>query len=180
MIRGSVKAMSSGDVVVLVHTVMPPATAFAAVTVRAGGSTPAEQVPVYAFDAAADEYMDFYCTLTGYAGGGLTFTLATLAATATTGGALLALALRRLTENTEDVDTAHTYDYNEIRVVCASAAGAVVYDTIPFTDGADMDSVATGESFILRVRRRGTNATAGTGDDMAGDLQVLGFTGRET
>jgi hypothetical protein len=172
--------MSSGDVVVQVHTIMPPATSGAAFTTRTGGSSPAEQVPCYAFDAAADEYLDFYCSLVGYAGGGLTFTLKSMSATATTGGALIALAIRRVADDVEDVDTAHTYDYNEVRVPVASVAGEFTYDTITFTNGVDMDSLATNEDFILRMRRRGSDNTAGTGDDMAGDLQVIGIIGRES
>lgn len=172
--------MASGQTVVLIHSIMPPATSGAAFTVRAGGSSPAEQVPVYAFDAATDEYLDFYCTLVGYAGGGLTFTIASMAATATTGGALVALAIRRIQDDAEDVDTAQTYDYNEVRVPCASASGEYSYDTITFTNGADMDNLANGEDFILRMRRRGSDSTASTGDDMAGDLQILSCVGRET
>ena len=172
--------MASGAVVVLVHSIMPPATSGAAFTVRVGGSSPAEQVPVYAFDAAADEYLDFYCTLVGYAGGGLTFTLTSMAATATTGGALVALAIRRIQDDAEDVDTAQTYDYNEVRIPCASASGEYSYDTITFTNGADMDNLANGDDFILRLRRRGSDSTASTGDDMAGDWQVVSVRGLES
>ena len=113
-------------------------------------------------------------------GGGLTFRLTSLAATATTGGALIALAIRRLADDAEDVDTAQTYDYNEVRIPAPSASGELTYDTITFTNGADMDNLATGDDFILRMRRRGTDNTATTGDDMAGDLQVLALTGFET
>ena len=172
--------MASGQVCVLINSIMPPATSGAAFGARAGGSTPAEQVPYYAFDATADEYLDFYCTLTGYAGGGLTFRLTSMAATATTGGALMALAIRRLADDAEDVDVSQTYDYNEVRIPCASASGELTYDTITFTNGADMDNLATGDDFILRLRRRGTDNTATTGDDMAGDLQLLGLIGLET
>lgn len=172
--------MASGSVVVLVHSVMPPATSGAAFTARTGGSSPAEQVPCYAFDAAADEYLDFYCTLVGYAGGGLTFTLTSMAATATTGGALVALAIRRIQDDAEDVDTAQTYDYNEVRIPCASASGEYSYDTITFNSGTDMDSLVNGEDFIVRLRRRGSDNTASTGDDQAGDWQLISLVGRET
>jgi hypothetical protein len=172
--------MASGDLCVLVHTIMPPVTSAAAFGVRVGGSTPAEQVPYYAFDASADEYLDFYCTLRGYGGGGLTFHLTSMAATATTGGALVALAIRRLADDAEDVDTAQTYDYNEVRIPCASVAGELTYDTITFTSGADMDNLVNNENFILRMRRRGTDNTPTTGDDLAGDWQFLDLIGLET
>jgi hypothetical protein len=147
---------------------MPPATAGATFGVRTGGSSPAEQVPYYAFDAATDQYLDFYCSLVKYAGGGLTFRIRSLADTATTGGALVALAIRRVADDVEDLDTAQTYDYNEIRIPAPSAAGELTYDTITFTAGADMDTLANEEDFILRMRRRGSDNTASTGDDMAG------------
>ena len=43
-----------------------------------------------------------------------------------------------------------------------------------------MDNVVDGDDFILRLRRRGTDNTAGTGDDMAGDFQAYGLSGFET
>ena len=172
--------MASGQVVVLVNEIMPPATVAAAFGTRVGGSTPAEQVPYWAFDAAADEYLDFYCRLQGYAGGGLTFTLTWMAATATTGGVLWALGIRRSADDAEDLDTSQTYDYNEVRDVAASVSGENSYFNITFTSGADMDSLADGEDFILRLRRRGSDNTSTTGDDMAGDAQFMALVGKET
>jgi hypothetical protein len=167
--------------VVQVNAIMPPSTAFATYGVRLGGSTPAEQVPYYSFDAAADNYLDYYCRLAGYAGTtGLTFSLTWMAATATTGGVLWALAIRRIGDDIEDLDTAQTYDYNEIRDVCASASGELSYCTITFTNGVDMDSLANNEAFILRLRRRGSDNTATTGDDMAGAAQLVDILGSET
>jgi hypothetical protein len=167
-------------VVVQVNAITPPATVFAAYGVRVGGSTPAEQVPYYSFDAAADNYLDYYCRLVGYGGGGLTFSLTWMAATATTGGVLWALAIRRIGDDIEDLDTAQTYDYNEIRDVCASASGELSYCTITFTSGVDMDSLVNNETFILRLRRRGSDNTATTGDDMAGAAQLFDVIGTET
>jgi hypothetical protein len=172
--------MASGDVVVQLHTIMPPAISGATFGVRTGGSTPAEQVPYYAFDAASDQYLDFYCSLEKYGGGGLTFRVRSLADTATTGGALVALAIRRVGDDIEDVDTAQTYDYNEVRIPAPSAAGEYTYDTITFTNGADMDNLTNAEEFILRLRRRGSDNTAGTGDDMAGFWCWLSLIGLET
>lgn len=175
--------MASGDVVVLIHEVMPPATVFAVFGTRAGASTPAEQLPIWSFDAAADRYLDFYCSLQGYAGGGLTFTAPWMAATATTGGVLWALAIRRIADDAEDLDVSQTYDYNEVRDVAASVSGEISTFTITFiNNGTDMDNLVNGEWFILRLRRRGSDNTASTGDDMAGNAQLLagGLVGKET
>lgn len=172
--------MATGDQCVVINAISPPATVAALYGVRTGGSTPAEQVPYYGFDAAADWYLDFYCTLIGYGGGGLTFTGKWMAATATTGGVLWALAIRRIQDDTEDLDTAHTYDYNEVRDVCASASGETSQFTITFTSGADMDNLANNEDFVLRLRRRGSDNTASTGDDMAGMAQLTSLIGTES
>ena len=65
--------MASGQSVVQVLDVQIPAANGAALTARAGGSTPAERLIIYALDAAAIEYIDFKCLLLpNYGGGGLT------------------------------------------------------------------------------------------------------------
>lgn len=159
-----------------IHEVMPPATLFAALTTRAGGSTPAEQTLCWAFDAATIEYLDFLCMLRGYGGGGLTFTLPFMAASATTGVCRWGVAIRAIVDDAEDLDASHTYDYNDVDDTTASATGEVSYPTVTFTDGADMDSWTNGQMAIVRVRRNASHAN----DTMTGDSQLLGLEGRET
>jgi len=168
--------MASGDLVVQVLEVMQPATLAAEWSVRAGGSTPAERLALWAFDGTTAEYMDFKCKLRGYAGGGLTLALEWMGATAITGSTRWEAAIRRLDDDVEDIDAAHTYDFNGVTDVVASASGELSYPTITFTNGADMDSLANGEEFILRWRRDPANAE----DTMVGDAQLIGFDGRET
>ena len=162
--------MASGDAVVQVLAVMPPGTTAATLDVRPGGSTPAENVIVYDFDAASDEYMDFLCKLEGYAGGGLTFTIPWSASSATTGQVRWEIAIRRINDDAEDIDAAHTYDYNGASDTCASASGELSYPTITFTDGTDMDSWAEGELAIVRVHRDYDHAD----DAMTGDAELWG------
>lgn len=154
--------MASGDPVVEVIAAMPPAANFAAIGARAGGSTPAENYLGYLFDAAVNEHVDFLCRLSGYAGGGLTFTLPWLAVSATTGVVRWGIAIRRL-DTAEDVDVAHTYDFNEVDSSAPATNGQTVYPTITFTDGVDMDNWANGELAIVRVRRNAAGSTM-TGD----------------
>lgn len=162
--------MASGDAVVQVLDVMPTATVAATIDVRPGGSTPAENVLVYDFDDTTLEYMDFKCKLEGYSGGGLTFTVVWSATSATTGNCIWRIAIRRVQDDAEDIDTAHTYDYNSVTDAAPTASGEIVYPTITFTDGADMDSWAEGEIAIVRVNR---NASDG-GDTMTGDAELWG------
>lgn len=168
--------MATGEPVVSVKAIYPPATLFAFIARRAGGSTPVEGVNVWQFDATTIWYLDFLCTLRGYGGGGLTFTLPWMAATATTGVTRWGLAVRRLLAGTDDIDASHTYDYNVLDATAPGTSGFTLYSEIAFTNGADMDSWADGESAIVRVRREASHAN----DSMAGFAQLLHLVGRET
>lgn len=168
--------MASGNPVVEILEVLTPASSGAELTVRAGGSTPAERVTVHAFDAASIEYLDFKCLLRGYGGGGLTFTLPWSAASATSNAVRWGIAIRRFQDDAEDLDASHTYDFNSTDDTAASASGELSMPTITFTDGADMDSWADGEVAIVRVRREANHAN----DTMTGDAELWGLVGKET
>ena len=168
--------MASNAPVVQVIRDMPTGTLFAPLLLRAGGSTPIEGVTYWSFDAATIWYLDFLCLLRGYSGGGLTFTLPWMAASATTGVTRWGIAIRRLQDDAEDVDTSQTYDYNDADDTTADVSGELSYATITFTDGADMDSWANGEYAIVRVRRNASHAN----DTMAGNSQLLDISAIET
>lgn len=169
--------MAINDPVVQILEVMPPQATSAAPDVRAGGSTPAEGVQVWDYDATTIEYTDFKCKLHGYDGGGLTFTLPWSATTATSGETGFEIGIRRMNDDAEDIDAAHTYAFNVISGgdTAPSLSGELSYPTITFTDGPDMDSWADEELAIVRVRRN----TAAP-DDMAGDAELWGLFGKET
>jgi hypothetical protein len=168
--------MASGDLVINVKQIMPPATSYATMDIRPGGSTPAENNPVYDFDASASEYLDFLCLLDGYDGGGLTITLPWSASSATTGDVRWEAAIRRYNYDGEDVDPSHSYDFNGVTDTAPGTSGHITNPTITFTDGADMDSWADGELAIVRVYRDHDHAD----DDMAGDAELWGIVGKET
>lgn len=157
---------------------IPPATSYAQQDAIAGTSTPAESIPVLAFDSAASEHIDFRGKLPQhYAGGGLTLVLCYSAGT-TTGGVRWEAGFRAFEDDAEDLDTtAHTYDTNGVSdTTLPSAVGEVNYVNITFTDGADMDSVGAGDEFILRVYRDHDHAD----DTAASDLFLHGCEIRET
>lgn len=161
--------MASGNIVGQIGDIVQPTTAFATFDTRTGASTPTENVPLYDFDDSTAEYLDIYCRLESYAGGGLTITLDWSATTATSGDVIWGAAIRRIADDAEDMDVAHTYDFNDASAdTAASASGERSRASITFTNGADMDSLADGETFILRIRR---NAAAG-GDTMTGDAEL--------
>jgi hypothetical protein len=168
--------MASGDSVVQVIREMPPDATVATLDTRGGGSTPGEVVVVRDFDASTQEYLDFLCKLEGYSGGGLTFTLPWSASTATANGVVWGVAIRRVQDDAEDIDTSHTYDYNKVTDTAPTVSGEISYPTVTFTDGADMDSWAEGEVGIIRVSR----FTGDGGDDMTGDAELWAIFGLET
>ena len=165
--------MASGDIVGIIGEIVQPATSYATFDVRAGGSTPAEAVPVYDYDDTSAEYLDLYCRLEGYDGGGLTVTLDWSATSATSGAVVWGAAVRRIADDAEDVDSSHSYDFNDASAdTAASASGERSRATITFTDGADMDSLADGEAFVLRIRRDPTNGS----DNLTGDAELWHWT----
>jgi hypothetical protein len=156
--------MASGNTLLVLtplSTSGPGGTTTAQLDWIVGASTPAESIPVLAFDTTTVEYADFHSVLPAtYAGGGLTLTFVHGAGT-TTGGVAYEAAFRRLESNAEDLDTtAFTYDYNTAAIATLpSAVGNVLYSTLAFTSGVDMDGLLATEAFILRVRRATANAT---------------------
>lgn len=169
--------MASGDAVVQVLYIMPPAANAARPSFRAGGSTPAERFPTWLFSPSAIEYLDFLCQLRGYDGGGLTFSQR-LTTVATSGNVIMGGAIRRINASSEDIDTSQTYDYNDVTATAVpGTSGQVLFLSNTFTNGADMDSLADGEMFVYRVRRNATDA----GDTVnSNDMELLGWDGRET
>lgn len=142
---------------------VPTATVGAPLNVLTGASTPNGQFPYYEFVNGSVTYRDFLCRLVGYNGGGLTLSgqvLRTSAGAAAT--YVLEAAIRRLNSGAEDLGASHTYDFNAVTVTIPAGppnAGIPMAVTITFTDGADMDSLANNEFFMLRVRRNGGTAT---------------------
>lgn len=169
--------MASGSTLLVgidAQSVIPPATTYAEQTEIAGTSTPAERLPVLAFDDSTVEYADWRLTLPrSYAGGGITLRICWSGA-ATTNNVAWGAAIRRIQDDAEDLDTtAHTYDFNTTADLSPpSAIGEVSYDDLAFTDGADMDSLAAGESFVLRVRRPASAGTKMTGDAYLHSIEI--------
>lgn len=177
-VDGTPSVRMANKVVGILRRITQPATTMAVEGNRAGGSTPAENHPVWKFDPTTDEYLDFHYTLSPlYNGGGLTIRLGWSATTATSGNVIWRAAVKAIPDDTEDMDVAHTYDYNSVTAATASASGEVVYDEITFTDGADMDSLAAGEDFVLRVSR---NASSASDTMTTSDAELCSIVIRET
>lgn len=169
--------MASGNPVVEFLKELPTATVYATDDIRAGGSTPAESLELADFDAGTIEYRDYLCRLSeDYDSGGLTFQIGWGASSATSGVCRWGIAIRAIPDDAEDIDGSHTYDFNDADCTAAGAAGRFVYDSITFTDGADMDSWAAGQLAIVRLRRNASHVN----DTMTGDAELASLHGRET
>ena len=164
--------MASGDTLVVftpLHN-QPPSTAAATIDLR-------NQHPVLDFDAATDEDAIFGSVLPrNYSGGGLTITLIWMASTAITGAVVWNTAIERHQDDVDDLDADSFAAASAVTATTASASGESAYDTTTHTSGAQMDSLAAGESFRLKVTRDANNVA----DDMAGDAELLRVEIRET
>lgn len=154
----------------------PPAASYATLDVR-------NVHPVLDFDAAIDESAVFRGIMPRhYAGGGVTVRLIWAATSATSGTCRWSVAFERLADadtQTDDLDT-DSFATAQTTGVSPPAgnAGQLQYTDIAFTDGAQMDSIAVGEMFRLKIMRD-ADGTSGT-DDMAGDAELVMVEIRET
>jgi hypothetical protein len=169
--------MASGDAVVQILQIMPPSSIYATFDIRAGGSAPAENIPVWDFDASTSEYLDMLCKLEGYGGSGVTFTAPWSASTATTGTVRWEVGIRRVQDDAEDIDGSHSYSFLGVSDTVATASGELSYPTIalPSTSAA-LDSWAEGEIGVVRIYRSSTNSA----DTMSGDAELWTLLGLET
>jgi hypothetical protein len=172
--------MATGDLLITLDAqqAIPPATLAAALDTIAGGSTPAEVYPVVAYDDTIQEYMDFVCDMPpNYSGGGITLRIKHGASDVASDVVEWQAAFRRIADDAEDLDTSQTYDFNTVVATVPSAVGEVAYDVITFTSGADMDNVAVGDRFGLRVTR---DPTPSSGTNATGDAYLHSIEVKET
>ena len=148
----------------------PPASAFATFDTR-------NSIPVLNFDDTTDESAVFggFLPLT-YAGGGLTTTLVWLASTATAGAVIWGGAIEAWVDDTTDLDTDSFATIVTVTSTGASVAGEPQYVNINFTNGAQMDSLAAGEGFRIKITRDANDAD----DTLVGDAQLVRVVLKET
>lgn len=152
--------MASGDTLLILtpHSFILPATNPAAYSSRNGH-------PCLAYDdttnedAIASELMPQH-----YAGGGVTVYIHYSMASATTNDIDWDVAFERIGDQQLDIDsdsfaTAQSVDNTTV----PGTAGNVDVVSIAFTDGAQMDSIAVGEAFRMKLTRDAASDTA-TGD----------------
>lgn len=132
--------------------------------------------PVIDFDAATNENAVFTAVMPQhYGGGGVTVYLHFSMATATTGDIDWDVEFERIGDQQLDIDADSFAAPNSVdNTAVPATSGLVDVVSVAFTDGADMDSVAAGELFRLRVTRDAASDTA------AGDAELHAVELRET
>jgi hypothetical protein len=147
----------------------PPAANFATLDTRNGH-------PVLDFDADANESAVFSGVMPQhYAGGGVTVYLHYAMSSAEANDVDLDVAFERIGDQQQDIDADDFAAVNSVdNTTVPGNSGDVDIVDVAFTDGADMDSVAAGEGYRLKVTRDAVSDTA------AGDLELLFVEMRET
>ena len=166
--------MASGDTLCYFTPAMAelPSSNYATFDTRNG-------VLVLDFDASTDESAQFPGFMPRhYDGGGLTVTIGWMATSATTNDCIWNVAFKSVSDDADDLDSKAFAAVNAVTATCASASGEVDYATVTFTDGADMDSVAAGEYFRLKVLRDADGTTST--DNMTGDMELVFIEIKET
>jgi len=164
--------MASGNTLLTLSAMdsTPPASSYATMDVR-------NAHPVLDFDAAADESALFECVLPRlYAGGGLTVYIHWAATSATSGDVIWGVAIERIGEGQQDLDADGFATANTVTATASGTSGNIDIASVAFTAGAQMDSIAVGEAFRLKLYRDADAA----GDTMAGDAEVMAIEIKET
>lgn len=150
----------------------PPSNNFATSDTRNG-------ISIRDFDDTIDESLEFGDDMPEhYSGGGITVIVKWMATSATSGTISLDVAFKSIGDNADDVDTKAFAAANNANPTAPGTSGFVRYTTITFTDGADMDSIAAGEYFRMKVTRDADGTTST--DNMAGDMELVSITIKET
>jgi hypothetical protein len=132
--------------------------------------------PCYDFDPTTQESIYLHFVLPRhYSGGGITVYLHWAASTATSGSGGWDVSFERIGDGQQDIDSDGFASAQTVTAVTVPAtSGNVKITNVAVTNGANMDSIAAGESFRLRIRRDVAN------DDATGDLELVGVELKET
>lgn len=163
--------MASGDTLLIFTPLMnePPASVFATLDTR-------NQHPVLDFAAAINENAIFTGIMPrNYAGGGITVYIHYAMSSAVADTVDWDVAFERIGDQQLDIDAdsfAAAKSVNDTTV--PDTSGLVDIVSIAFTDGAEIDSIAAGESFRIKITRDAVS------DDATGDAELVSIEIKET
>jgi hypothetical protein len=148
----------------------PPSANYATFDTRNG-------IGVLDFDAATEESAIVRGILPrNYAGGGLTVTSYWMATSATSGDIKVGTSIERDNVAGTDLD-ADSFATEQTGTGTADATSGKVFSVVTtHTSGANMDSLAAGEPFRLKIARKAADGA----DTMTGDAELLVVEIKET
>ena len=165
--------MAAGDTLIVLgpYHNEPPASDYATLDLR-------NLHPVLDFDDTTDEAAVFTAIMPRhYAGGGLTVYIHYAMTSAEAGDVIWEAEFERIGDQQQDIDSdGFAASLSSGAITVPGTSGLVDICTIAFTNGAEMDSVAAGEAFRIRINRDADNA----GDTAVGDAELLALEIRET
>src|SRR3990167_7180945 len=156
--------MASGDTLARFTALCnePPASAYATLDTR-------NSHPVLDFDSATDEVAVFGDVLPrNYGGNGLTVLLHFSATGITSGDVIWDVSIERIGDGVLDIDGDSFAAAQSVTKTVSGTDGMVVVASVAFTAGAQMDSLAVGEGYRLKVSRDANNAS----DTAAADAEL--------
>lgn len=162
--------MASGDSLIIFHPYdnEPPSADYATLDVR-------NLHPVLDFDKTTDESAVFSDVMPrNYAGGGLTVYIHWSADGVTVNDVIWDVAFERIGDGQLDIDGDDFAAVQSVTDTAPGTDGFVTIANIPFTDGAQMDSIAVGELFRLKITRDATS------DDLDADAELHAIEIKET
>ena len=147
----------------------PPTTNYATFDTR-------NSHPTLDFDTTTQETAIFTGIVPrNYAAGGITCYLHWAASTATSGTIGWDVSFERIGAAQQDIDADGFASAQTVTAATVDGtSGNVTITNVAVTNGANMDSIAVGELFRLRIRRDVANDTA------AGDAELVGVELKET
>lgn len=134
------------------------------------------QHPTLDFDDTTQEIAIFTAILPRiYGGGGITVYVHAALTSATTGTVGWDVSFERMSDATTDIDSDSFATAQTVTAATVpGTSGIVLVLNVAITTGANIDSVAVGEAFRLRIRRDVANDTA------TGDAELLAVELKET
>lgn len=166
--------MASGNTLVIFgpYDNEPPASNYATLDTR-------NSRPCLDFDGSTDEEAVFTAVLpANYSGGGLTVDTFWAFTSATSGSLRVQADIERTDASSLDIDADSFPGFQSAGGTAPGTSGQVIKVTVTFTSGAQMDSLAAGEVFRLKIRRD-ADGTSGT-DDITTDAELLAVHIKET
>lgn len=150
----------------------PPSASFATLDIR-------NQHPVLDFDDTSDENAVFSDVLDrAYASGGITAYIHYSMTSDITNKVRWDIALERIGDGQQDTDSDGFASAQTVNVAAVpGTSGHVDIVSIAFTDGAQIDSIAVGELYRIKVTRKPSDTT---NDTASGDAELHAVELKET